>query len=63
MARALLWLLPGVVLFVVAVLLIAPGPLLGRALVLGTVAVVPGVVVLVLVADTRRRRPPDAGDR
>lgn len=62
-ARALLWLLPAVALFLLAAVLIAPGPLVGRALVLGTAAVVPGVIVLVLVADARRRRPPDPGSR
>ncbi len=62
-ARALLWLLPAVALFLLAAVLIAPGPLVGRALVLGTAAVVPGVVVLVLVADARRRRPPDPGSQ
>lgn len=63
MARALLWLLPAVALFLLAAVLIAPGPLVGRALLLGTAAVVPGVVVLVFVADARRRRPPDPGAR
>lgn len=63
MTRALLWLLPGVAVFLLVALSIAPAGLAGRALLLGTVAVVPGVFVLVFAADARRRRPPDAGER
>ena len=56
MGRALLWLLPGLLVFLVAAVLLAPAALLGRTLVLATLAVVPGILVLVLVADVRRRR-------
>lgn len=56
MVRALLWLLPGVVLFLVVAALLAPPALLGRTLGLATLAVVPGIVVLLLFADVRRRR-------
>lgn len=56
MGRALLWLLPGLLVFLLAAVLMAPAPLLGRTLVLATVAVVPGVLVLAFVADVRRRR-------
>lgn len=56
MGRALLWLLPGLLVFLLAAVLLAPAALLGRTLVLATLAVVPGILVLVFVADVRRRR-------
>lgn len=62
MGRALLWLLPGVLLFLVAAALLAPPALLGRTLALATMAVVPGLLVLVFVADLRRRRDRQRGD-
>lgn len=64
MGRALLWLLPGLLVFLLAAVLLAPAALLGRTLVLATIAVVPGILVLVFVADVRRRREggPDTPD-
>lgn len=62
MGRALLWLLPGVLLFLVAAALLAPPALLGRTLALATLAVVPGLLVLVFVADVRRRRDRQRSD-
>lgn len=59
MGRALLWLLPGLLVFLVAAALLAPPALLGRTLALAGLAVVPGVLVLLFVADVRRRRERD----
>ena len=58
--RALLWLLPGLLVFLVAAALLAPAALLGRTLALASLAVVPGILVLLFVADVRRRRERDA---
>lgn len=63
MGRALLWLLPGVLVFLVAAALLAPPALLGRTLALATLAVVPGILVLLFVADVRRRRERRPEDR
>ena len=60
MGRALLWLLPGLLVFLAAATLLAPAVLLGRTLALATLSVVPGILVLMLVADVRRRRERDA---
>ena len=55
MNRAIVWLAVGLVLFLVAVALLAPGALGLRALGFSVAAVVPGLVVVVLVRDQRRR--------
>lgn len=55
MVRPLLWLLGGLVLFLLAVAVTAPGLLGGRALMLGLAPVVPAVLVVLVLWDVRRR--------
>lgn len=55
MVRALLWLLPAILLFAVLVALIAPPGAGAEAAALGAIAIVPGLLVVGLVAVTRRR--------
>lgn len=55
MRRSLLWLAGGLLLFVLAALLLAPGALVLRALGLSLVAIVPAAIVVVLLGDSRRR--------
>lgn len=56
MARALLWLLGGLVLFAVFLLVVSAGELTVGALGPAALPIVPAVVVAVLVWDVRRRR-------
>ncbi len=55
MRRSLLWLAGGLVLFVLAALLLAPGALVLRALGLSLAAIVPAAVLVLILGDSRRR--------
>ena len=55
MARSLLWLGGGLLLFLLAALLLAPGALVLRALGFSLVAIVPAAIVVALAGDSRRR--------
>lgn len=55
MARALLWLAVGLVLFLVAVAVLAPGGIALRALGLSVVAIAPAVIIVLVARDSRRR--------
>lgn len=56
MARALGWLALGALAFLGVVLLVAPLEVAGRALVLATLTVLPGLLMLAIAAAARRRR-------
>lgn len=69
MRRALLWLLIGLLLFLLVVGVTAPGLLGGRALALGLAPIVPAAIVALVLWDVRRRSnvygghvPDDPGD-
>ncbi len=55
MVRPLLWLLGGLLLFLLAVGLTAPGILGSRALLLGLAPIVPAALVALVLWDVRRR--------
>ena len=55
MVRPLLWLLGGVVLFLLAAAVLAPPELVLRALGLSVVAMVPAGAVVLIARDSRRR--------
>ena len=55
MLRPLLWLLGGLLLFVAAVVVMAPGLLASRALLLGLAPLVPAAIVALVLWDVRRR--------
>ena len=62
MSRALLWLAFAAVVPIVAMLLVAPGGIALRAILLGSIAVVPAGAVIAVAADRRRRLGPTYGD-